>query len=792
MSKFSDFQPIQLLPDELRSRLRSEYCIDSVTSCVKQLVYNSVEAESKNVIVRLDLSFFNIQIIDDGHGITQKNLKLVGERYATNKFKEKQSGWRGKGESLSSIVSMSSNVQIDSKVKNGEQICYSKFMTQIEQRQSVGSSNSALQTSSGTSVTVRDFLNSVPVRRKLIQPTVEAEKVKKLLQEFSIVYPNISFSLFDEVHNVWRLKTPVFKSLIDVFCHHFGGQWQSKCRQFSTASGPFEIEGLAAFYDGYRNKSLQFIYVHNRRISCHELQEFLAKKLTKFCCPENYFPVFMINIRCPISLCTLFYNQCRISVEFQNFDILTNLISQILGQISGTEQIHCQDLPENSRNFELECKIAAFNEKSSSSFHHLGIKSHIIKKIDKLSPPILNIEDDEITHKSMRSSLAVKRPYIEPLFKTDNCSAQPQKIYLSSNKSFTSPLTNFCIKMSRQQRLDNAIKDLAKYGRSQSNLTNEPTATCFENNINTTNKSGELAVEKLPPRPWSKFSLEKAWLTIPKTVARTRQDNLPPSLTRLPTFPLPSMFDEARQHVKGFTPSVEINPSSPPSMATRTRHLQADATSLNCSVTKSHLKNIKVIGQVDSRFISAVSQLSINDDRHILLFDQHAVHERILLERFTKDAVNTTRLEAPMTVELNESQRSLAMNGPVANKLADLGLKFQQNGNLVEVVAVPVCFANKEESKLKLKQSSVLCKLIIETVEDVIQSVLSTGTGGSVLPKTMIELLRSQACHAAVKFGEYLPIETCDQLLKQLSKCDLPFHCAHGRPSVVPLIQIRK
>lgn len=39
------------------------------------------------------------------------------------------------------------------------------------------------------------------------------------------------------------------------------------------------------------------------------------------------------------------------------------------------------------------------------------------------------------------------------------------------------------------------------------------------------------------------------------------------------------------------------------------------------------------------------------------------------------------------------------------------------------------------------------------------------------------------ACKSAIKFGDYMGIETQTEIIKSLSECDEPFHCAHGRPT---------
>ncbi len=66
---------------------------------------------------------------------------------------------------------------------------------------------------------------------------------------------------------------------------------------------------------------------------------------------------------------------------------------------------------------------------------------------------------------------------------------------------------------------------------------------------------------------------------------------------------------------------------------------------------------------------------------------------------------------------------------------------------------------------------------------------LSQGTIQGILP--CIELvLKQRACHSAIRSGDELTRSQCVELLKNLSKCAFPFQCAHGRPSVVPLVDL--
>ena len=42
----------------------------------------------------------------------------------------------------------------------------------------------------------------------------------------------------------------------------------------------------------------------------------------------------------------------------------------------------------------------------------------------------------------------------------------------------------------------------------------------------------------------------------------------------------------------------------------------------------------------------------------------------------------------------------------------------------------------------------------------------------------------------AIKFGDPLSHDECVSLIQQLSQCKLPFQCAHGRPSLMPLLNM--
>ncbi|KAJ3341596.1 DNA mismatch repair protein [Gonapodya sp. JEL0774] len=59
-------------------------------------------------------------------------------------------------------------------------------------------------------------------------------------------------------------------------------------------------------------------------------------------------------------------------------------------------------------------------------------------------------------------------------------------------------------------------------------------------------------------------------------------------------------------------------------------------------------------------------------------------------------------------------------------------------------------------------------------------------------PRGLRDLMNSKACRGAIMFGDKLGVKECENLINELKDCDFPFSCAHGRPSMVPLITLSK
>uniref|UniRef100_A0A8C6BZN6 MutL homolog 3 n=1 Tax=Monodon monoceros TaxID=40151 RepID=A0A8C6BZN6_MONMO len=125
--------------------------------------------------------------------------------------------------------------------------------------------------------------------------------------------------------------------------------------------------------------------------------------------------------------------------------------------------------------------------------------------------------------------------------------------------------------------------------------------------------------------------------------------------------------------------------------------------------------------------------------------------------------------------------------------LEDLGLEIifpDTSDSLVLVGKVPLCFVEREASELRRGRSTVTKSIVEEFIQEQLELLQTTGGIQGTLPLTVQKVLASQACHGAIKFNDDLSLEESCRLIEALSWCQLPFQCAHGRPSMLPLADI--
>ena len=237
-----------------------------------------------------------------------------------------------------------------------------------------------------------------------------------------------------------------------------------------------------------------------------------------------------------------------------------------------------------------------------------------------------------------------------------------------------------------------------------------------------------------------------------------------------------------------------------------TFRVPSDTNSLRLS--KEALAKCHVISQVDQKFILAT--LPTDHSHSLVLIDQHAADERVRVESLIEELHTqpSIALEKPLCFELPVREGNLL--GDKMQYLHQFAIKYTiasssiLKGNMpsarctVNVTALPPVIA--ERCRL---QPSILLNLLrsIAWSETAIfsnppphsadPSAIAT-TARPMPPKELLDIINSRACRSAIMFNDALTHEESSELVRRLSKTKMPFQCAHGRNSMVPLLDLGK
>lgn len=157
------------------------------------------------------------------------------------------------------------------------------------------------------------------------------------------------------------------------------------------------------------------------------------------------------------------------------------------------------------------------------------------------------------------------------------------------------------------------------------------------------------------------------------------------------------------------------------------------------------------------------------DKGGLVLYDQHAVHERILFEKlrdeFLKQRESLELYELPMPVSLGLTTRESILFKEHKRLLEKVGFMFKRK----EVVKMPFIFKDRNPKGLIMK--------VLEDIE--------ANLGVLSIDKVTEEMIAFLACRAAVKAGDVLTEEQMKKLIMDLGKTANNTTCPHGRPTRV-------
>ncbi|MCY9657335.1 DNA mismatch repair endonuclease MutL [Paenibacillus chondroitinus] len=326
---------IQLLSEHIANQIAAGEVVERPSSVVKELVENSVDAESTRIDVTIEEGGLQlIRVSDNGTGMALEDCELAFQRHATSKiatskdlFSIRTLGFRG--EALPSIASVSRLECVTSSTSDG-----------LGRKISIegGTIRTVEETaaSRGTEVTVRDLFYNTPARLKYMK-TIQTElgHISDYMYRLALAHPGIAFSL---KHNGnMLLQTLGNGDLLQVIAGIYGTAIGKQMLPLQVDSLDYTITGFVAKPEMTRaNRGGISTIVNGRYVRNFALNQALLQGYHTLL-PINRFPVAVLQIGMDPALVDVNVHPSKLEVRFSKEAELTALIEAEVKRLFGRQ-----------------------------------------------------------------------------------------------------------------------------------------------------------------------------------------------------------------------------------------------------------------------------------------------------------------------------------------------------------------------------------------------------------------------------------------------------------------------
>lgn len=160
------------------------------------------------------------------------------------------------------------------------------------------------------------------------------------------------------------------------------------------------------------------------------------------------------------------------------------------------------------------------------------------------------------------------------------------------------------------------------------------------------------------------------------------------------------------------------------------------------------------------------------NDEGIYIVDQHAAQERINYEKYLQalkeEKVSKIASMFPITIELSTSESMIIKEH--LDLLINMGIDIEEFGiNTFVIKGHPVW--------LKIGYEE-------EQLRKIVDLVITNKTDFDIV-KFNENVAITLACKTSIKANMNISMEEMEELIKELTKCNNPYNCPHGRPTII-------
>mgnify|MGYP004622885909 FL=1 len=327
---------IKVMDENLSNKIAAGEVVERVSSVVKELTENSVDAGSKNITVSLiDAGIKEIKVVDNGKGMDESDALLAFTPHATSKIKNENDlffintlGFRG--EALPSIASVSDTTLLTSdgtsstlvNIKGGKLL-----------KKEVATRNK------GTTIIVDNLFFNTPARLKFLKSFyTEQSSVINLIEKLSLSHPEISFKLISDEKEV--LKTSGSNDLLKTIHEIYGFQVSKNMEYIKGSNDDYDIDGYISNINISKSSKKDMITLVNGRVVNNQYLNKVIKDAYHTYLAENKYPIVVININVDPTIVDVNIHPTKQDIKFSKMDTLEELLFPLIrDKLKGIDNI---------------------------------------------------------------------------------------------------------------------------------------------------------------------------------------------------------------------------------------------------------------------------------------------------------------------------------------------------------------------------------------------------------------------------------------------------------------------
>ena len=313
---------IRVMSDNLANKIAAGEVVEKCASVIKELVENSIDANSTDIKIELiESGIKSMKVTDNGIGMDKEDAFLCFTSHATSKIKSEEDlfnistlGFRG--EALPSIASVS--YVIIKTCDGNDSIIY-----ELDGGMKVKEYSGDLRR--GTSIEVKDLFYNTPARLKYLSSLQsELANIVTVINREALSHTNIRFTLINDGKEI--LKTTGSGNLLKTINDIYGVNISKKMLNVKGENEDYDIYGYISLPEITKSNRNHIITIVNGRVVRNsELNKIINDSYFKYKF-ENRYPVVILQINVDPSLTDVNIHPSKMDIKFSNFEDLKLLV----------------------------------------------------------------------------------------------------------------------------------------------------------------------------------------------------------------------------------------------------------------------------------------------------------------------------------------------------------------------------------------------------------------------------------------------------------------------------------